>query len=515
MCFNDISTLGQEYAYCVKSDAEVEVPGCELFAAGFSCKDVSGMNKNAAQYEMCAETGAGTTGKTLHGALGYVDRHRPPIVFLENVVKLGFASSRGAPQTSGFIDLKSPKVKANLRHVVKALEARGYKVAVAIVDSSEYFLPQRRVRIFIHGIWVPKFPWSKLLINGSVHYEQIMNHAMQLQKQKEPLPLATFDLKPGTAEYAKWVEQQGADDDEGSLDDEKPLLSVFGKPKAKPKRRSAKAKAAPKKKFLAPKHRVSKKSGGQPAAQPRDKYKEMHQKHFSKYGLPWPVVSFDDDDDGFFVKEGREKEVLHFCKRMAGRKHYEDGTCLVVDSSQSITRCPLGVNMTPCLCPRSKMILLKKTEQGSWKISARLAAPSHLHLQGLAPEDCPAMNEFSAAQLRDLAGNAFCGLAFSMAITCVLVAYEVPPYHYWRTGKSEAPPAGSHLSVSSSDSEVSVGARYREGINMQDHEADSMNSETDQDDLNFVFHDKPQSAAKEDSESDSSDDDHEVNPSGF
>ena len=60
--FSDICTLGEEYAYCTKSDAQVEVPDCEVFAAGFSCRDVSGMNKNAAQYESCAESGAGTMG---------------------------------------------------------------------------------------------------------------------------------------------------------------------------------------------------------------------------------------------------------------------------------------------------------------------------------------------------------------------------------------------------------------------------------------------------------------------
>ena len=66
------------------------------------------------------------------------------------------------------------------------------------------------------------------------------------------------------------------------------------------------------------------------------------------------------------------------------------------------------------------------------------------------------------------------------------------------------------MSVSSSDSEVSVGARYREGINMQDHEADSMNSETDQDDLNFMFHEKSAPAAEVESEDNSPDD--EVSP---
>ena len=516
LLFSDIGELENEKAHCIVHDAECEVPDCEIFAAGFSCKDVSGMNKNAAEYQNCAEEGKGTTGGTLQGAMGYVQRHRPPMVFLENVVKLGFSSSRAAPQTSEFFDPKHPKVKNNLKVVVKLLEELGYKVAVAVVDSSEFFLPQRRRRIFIHGVWVPRFPWSRLLINGMAHCEQIMNRAMQLQKQTM-LPLTEFFMKPGTPEHAKWVEHAAfdSDDDPDDSDDERPLATLYAKAKAAAK---AKARAKAKAKYLAPFRRVRKKSPGprQEEVKRGDKYKKLHRVQFAKYGLTWPVVSLDDDG---FGKEGREKEVLHFQKQLAARREYDVGTLLVLDSSQSVHRCPIGVNMTPCLCPRSRMHVLQLTDQG-WKTFHRLPAPSHLFLQGLHWSDCPAIDKFSASQIRDLAGNAFCGLAFAMSITCVLVAYEVPPYHYWRTCIAQAQQGDGAVSVSGdSDDSADLGAKMlvQDGTETEVEEALS-----DHEDLNFVFHDKPAATADAEAEAeaeaeaqDTSSDDEEVSPLGF
>ena len=430
--------------------------------------------------------------------MGYVHRHRPPVVFLENVVKLGFASSRAAPQTSEFFDPNDPKVKKNLKVVVKLLEDKGYKVAVAVVDSSEFFIPQRRQRIFIHGVWVPHFPWSNLLINSMAHCEQIMNRAMQMQKQKM-LPLTNFLMKPGTPEHTKWVEHAAfdSDDDPDDSDDGKPLATMMTRQSAKAnaQRKRQQAKATAKRKYLAPTRRVQKKSPGPLVPEPvkkGDKHKKLHKQQFTKYGLTWPVVSFDGDG---FGKEGREKEALHFHKLMAARREYEHGTLLVVDSSQSVHRCPIGANMTPCLCPRSRMHVLQRTDQ-RWSVQCRLPAPCHLLLQGLHWSDCKAIDNFSPSKIRDLAGNAFNGLAFGMAITCVLVAYEVPPYHYWRTCIAQAQQGDGTFSVNSDSDDsalpVEEGAEMLVQNDIESEVENVASDDEDQDNSNFVFHDKPE-----------------------
>ena len=126
---------------CVKSQMWCQAPPVELFSAVLSCTDISGYNMHQSEFGNCVETGKGATGGTLHGALGYIGKWLPPLMVLANVIKLGFKTARAAPCTSGVFDHTSPKIRLNLRSVVKALEDKGYDVICTAVDPSEYYIP--------------------------------------------------------------------------------------------------------------------------------------------------------------------------------------------------------------------------------------------------------------------------------------------------------------------------------------------------------------------------------------
>ena len=59
----------------------MQVPRCDILVAGYSCKDLSGLNNKPAAID---DTSRGS-GQTLQAALSYVSRYEPTIVVLENV----------------------------------------------------------------------------------------------------------------------------------------------------------------------------------------------------------------------------------------------------------------------------------------------------------------------------------------------------------------------------------------------------------------------------------------------
>ena len=58
---------------------------CDIFHAGFVCKDISMMNSQRKKNKGCIRNQTGKTGGTFAALLGYVKKHRPFLTVLENV----------------------------------------------------------------------------------------------------------------------------------------------------------------------------------------------------------------------------------------------------------------------------------------------------------------------------------------------------------------------------------------------------------------------------------------------
>lgn len=96
----------------------VEVPGnIDLLVAGTSCVDFSNLNTQKKGLEESGESGA-----TFHGMLRYVQKHRPPLVVLENV-------------SNGPWDL-----------MVAKFEEINYSAIYQRFDTKHYYIPHTRVR---------------------------------------------------------------------------------------------------------------------------------------------------------------------------------------------------------------------------------------------------------------------------------------------------------------------------------------------------------------------------------
>jgi site-specific DNA-cytosine methylase len=139
--FCDMREMGQERAMCCLAQGEVLVDDCDILVAGIVCKAFSSYNKKA-KMESAALAGgrledAGASGITLQGLRDYLARHRSvKIVIIENVAGLLRRTVNGRPYD---------KVK-------EIVEAHGFSMHFARLNSHNFCLPQHRDRVYLWGV---------------------------------------------------------------------------------------------------------------------------------------------------------------------------------------------------------------------------------------------------------------------------------------------------------------------------------------------------------------------------
>ncbi|KAI0061030.1 hypothetical protein BV25DRAFT_1870977 [Artomyces pyxidatus] len=123
LLFRDVCELGDSYAYTAYG-AKAPVPGnVDILVAGTSCVDYSNLNN-----EKKAINAGGESGRTFHGMLDWVAKHRPPIVILENVCSAPWAD------------------------VVKKFEAIKYSAHWMRLDTKYYYVPHTRTRGYLMAV---------------------------------------------------------------------------------------------------------------------------------------------------------------------------------------------------------------------------------------------------------------------------------------------------------------------------------------------------------------------------
>lgn len=123
LLFRDVCELGSAHAHTAYGSL-APVPGdVDLLVAGTSCVDYSNLNNEKQDID-----GHGESGRTFRGMLDWVDKHRPPLVVLENVCS--------APW---------PKV-------VEYFRQKGYAAQFARVDTKNYYIPHTRTRVYLLAV---------------------------------------------------------------------------------------------------------------------------------------------------------------------------------------------------------------------------------------------------------------------------------------------------------------------------------------------------------------------------
>ena len=135
--FPDICELHTGRALNAVTNEVSDVPGVDVFAAGFVCKSVSTENTQRGTHSQCIADGSGQTGETFKGVQDYVRRFRPKLVICENVCGL-LKRNRG----------RDPQIW----RVRSAFQELGYAFAWHMLNSKDFLVPQRRTRVWMWAI---------------------------------------------------------------------------------------------------------------------------------------------------------------------------------------------------------------------------------------------------------------------------------------------------------------------------------------------------------------------------
>ena len=167
-------------------------------------------------------------------------------------------------------------------------------------------------------------------------------------------------------------------------------------------------------------------------------WKLLHAEVFAEAGLDFHSADMDNVPDADFhlllknagkVLTPRMRSVLFYIRQKLGQSACGP-TCsdapLVVDVSQSLGRVPVCTGGTPCVVPNSVLVVCGQP----WRVLTPL---EHFLLQGLDLRSNLAARSYSWNELNDLAGNAFSGHSFAVAVLAVLAVTV------WPVPASQAP----------------------------------------------------------------------------
>ncbi|KAJ3759789.1 hypothetical protein EV360DRAFT_41171 [Lentinula raphanica] len=125
LLFRDVCELGNDKA-CVHTayGALAPVPGnVDVLVAGTSCVDYSNLNNEKQDIDANGESG-----RTFRGMMGWVTKHRPPVVILENVCS------------------------APWDRVKEKFEKHNYSALHIRVDTKQYYIPHTRTRVYLIAV---------------------------------------------------------------------------------------------------------------------------------------------------------------------------------------------------------------------------------------------------------------------------------------------------------------------------------------------------------------------------
>lgn len=359
LLFNDITELPMGHGFDVLSQRQQAVPPCDWLYIGFSCKDVSHLNRYSTLAKSCVRDQTLRTGGTLGAAAAYVRRVQPHFLFLENV--------------SALEDVDSSSGSSNAREVQLLFQELGYLVTSTVLDARDHGAVQRRTRWWAACVRVKD---GILSDSDQKLYSKALQHWSDLLQvmTTEPAPLKSILMLAASEDLKEW---QGTRSVDAADSDEETEMEEI-----------------PKK--------------GDHANWP-----SLHAEYFRTHNFRWPpaIELLYNPSELKFLKESlskRAQEIVAFWDQKFGRIA-PGGNEVVIDTSQSIHRVPHLENGLPCVTPGSAFWLRRRFR--------RLEPNECLAAQGVPLLPFPVLaGHFSGAELQSLAGNAF-NLNSCMAVT--------------------------------------------------------------------------------------------------
>ncbi|CAE7262118.1 hpaIIM [Symbiodinium sp. CCMP2592] len=164
--FGDVCEVATGSSFEHRTCQSLQVPGCDILVAGYSCKDLSGLNNKPAAIH---DTSRGS-GQTLQAALSYVSRYEPAIVVLENVKTMYCVRSMDQGQKP-------------MAYLTAQMKSKGYvgPEPQMLLNSFDFGLPQSRPRAWMVFFHTGKVKGAETLV------QRLPDRVCSLRHQPRPL----------------------------------------------------------------------------------------------------------------------------------------------------------------------------------------------------------------------------------------------------------------------------------------------------------------------------------------
>lgn len=384
LIYDNVIDIAQGRGYDVLSGTTKPVPPSDFLYVGFSCKDVSHLNKASHTARACVRAKSHRIGQTLACSVEYIMRFQPYFVFLENVAALDDQDENGV---------------SNADEVVDIFASIGYFMVYVVLDARQHGSAQRRTRWWGCGVRVKEGPLDQ---EDMDELEPKRQHMLQVLEdlQMQPISLDKVLLPEGSPELEGWQDWAASaatvhvDDVDNDDDIEDQHVAVDMRPELEPTTGRR----------------------GDAAGWP-----ELHAEQFRLSGFRYPVflelLYSAPELRKLETLTPRAREVAAFFDKKFGRVTGEDEA--TVDVSQSLHRAPQVFGGVPCTTPRGLQWLRNRMR--------RVEPIESLAMQGITGRSlADVAHLFTLAELQGLAGNAFNGnIAMAMSLAA-MVAFGPP-----------------------------------------------------------------------------------------
>lgn len=230
--FANAALMGCKAAEDLVSGDMMDIPSCDLLSAGFSCKDLSSLSANKQDrfdsivaeirscltaslpeiHEKIKDKQAGTTALTLGGVLRYIDKHRPPMLILENV-------------------LDFEKIVEMVQDLLGGL---GYLTSwVTTTPWKTVGIPQSRPRIYMVGCHFSQLGCGPPGCLGSEMEAVMASSSRHLQLRPTPMSQFLIDIDSDLMSF--WMDKLNLTDDDAEHNEDaswnRKHLEAFAKAK--------------------------------------------------------------------------------------------------------------------------------------------------------------------------------------------------------------------------------------------------------------------------------------------
>lgn len=351
-------------SHCLFAERPRLVPSnLDIYVAGFPCKDFSLLNRA----RPCLK---GPHASIFHGVVQYIERHEPRAFVLENVDGM---------------TLRKHAEEAPIYTVMRILrQIPHYDVRAWKVNSSDYYLPQHRKRVYIVGVHTKNARLRRPLAEWTP-FVRGLEHRCDMTAHDFLLPDSDPEVQ---AEFSRQKEKAGS--------------------------------------FAQRLVRASRKRAAQGDESVRGpKWVQQHHALRVRYGIskqaPWQTAAKDRHGGRGWLRllRANAQDTVDLVGGRVGRKSGQsaENTSAVAEIGRGAAYCSVMHDVTPCITPTGRLWVFSR-----WRW---FLAPELLALQGFPVDDLD-LTGLSNSQLGILAGNAM-SVPVVGAFLCMVLAMVAFP----------------------------------------------------------------------------------------